>query len=342
MNEPETPLLDHPAVWHSSELFNRPDWLVTLEGSEIDDVETALRQVERAGLDSEQITAATFPLPNLSMRLGSIRDSLENGSGATLIRGFPIDRYSRRECEKIFFGLMCQVGTPVSQSAEGARLFHVRDERHGDASMKTRGPNTNKGLSFHSDRCDVISFLCLRQAQFGGENQLVSSLALYNHVKEQRPDLLKVLMEPFYYKRHNVDTGNELAYCQQPIFSFHEGHFAANLLRVLIDRAYQSPEIPNMSESQREALDYVEQLASAPEFHATFSQQRGDILLINNFVLLHRRTAFEDHPSVNLRRHLLRIWLSVPNSRPLSPWFAGNYGATAAGAVRGGMNPASS
>ena len=67
----------------------------------------------------------------------------------------------------------------------------------------------------------------------------------------------------------------------------------------------------------------------------------GDVLLINNWVTFHRRTAFEDHTEPERRRHLLRLWLSVPNSRPLDPRFAANFGATGAGALRGGMQPAS-
>ena len=35
-----------------------------------------------------------------------------------------------------------------------------------------------------------------------------------------------------------------------------------------------------------------------------------------------------------------RVWLSMPNSRPIDPMFAGNYGATEAGAIRGGMQAA--
>jgi hypothetical protein len=66
-------------------------------------------------------------------------------------------------------------------------------------------------------------------------------------------------------------------------------------------------------------------------------QQPGDILLLNNWVTLHRRTAFEDDDDPAKRRHLLRLWLAMPNSRPISPLFLENYGATAAGAVRGGM-----
>jgi alpha-ketoglutarate-dependent taurine dioxygenase len=264
---------------------------------------------------------------------------LENGSGATMIRGFPRTKYSQDEAERIFFGVMSHVGTAVSQSAKGERIFHVRDEGFGENDPKARGPNTAKGLSFHTDRCDVITFLCLQQAKAGGENQVVSSPALYNEILHRRPELLAELVKPFYYKRHNVDTANQRSYCQQPIFSLHDGYFAANLLRVLIDRAYSMPDVPDMTPLQLEALDFVQEVAEEESMHVTFRQVEGDILLLNNWVTLHRRSAFEDHQELERRRHLLRIWLSVPNSRPLDPAFEANYGATAAGAIRGGMRP---
>ncbi|MGI9518524.1 MAG: TauD/TfdA family dioxygenase, partial [Pirellulaceae bacterium] len=98
---------------------------------------------------------------------------------------------------------------------------------------------------------------------------------------------------------------------------------------------------PDMTEIQREALDFLEVVAAEPEMHVTFRQQPGDILFLNNWVTLHRRTAFEDYEDLELRRHILRVWLSMPNSRPLDPMFAGNYGATEAGAIRGGMRATS-
>jgi hypothetical protein len=73
--------------------------------------------------------------------------------------------------------------------------------------------------------------------------------------------------------------------------------------------------------------------------HAKFRQESGDMVFMNNWVTLHKRSAFEDWPEPERRRHILRIWLSMPNSRPLDPVFADNYGAVAAGALRGGMKP---
>ena len=67
----------------------------------------------------------------------------------------------------------------------------------------------------------------------------------------------------------------------------------------------------------------------------------GDVLLLNNWTTLHRRSAFTDGPAPRERRHLLRIWLSMPDSRPIASCFEEHFGATAAGALRGGMRPVS-
>ena len=65
--------------------------------------------------------------------------------------------------------------------------------------------------------------------------------------------------------------------------------------------------------------------------------KRGEILFLNNWTTLHRRTAFEDFKDPLKKRHLLRIWLSMPNSRPIDQAFISNFGAVGAGELRGGI-----
>ncbi len=329
----------HPAAWKGEELFNRKDWLVQLSSDEVEEIDSAVKSAMASNLPFEELQPELFPLPQFGPRLAQIQDDLENGCGACMIKGLDIGKYHEEEARRIFWGLATYLGTAVSQSAKGEKIFSVRDEGYKIGQSQARGPNTRKRLSFHTDRCDVIGFLCLRQAKSGGENQLVSSVTLYNEIRHRRPDLLKALMEPFYYQRHNVDTGNERPWCQQPIFSFFDGHFAASYLRVLIDRAHANPDLPNLTSAQLEAMDYLEEIANETNLHVTFRQEPGDLLLLNNWVTFHRRNEFEDEEDPKLRRHLLRIWLAVPNSRPLAPEFADNYGSTAAGAIRGGMRP---
>ena len=329
--------IDHPGLWRGEELWGRNDWEGRLTDDEIGQLQSAVDAC--SDCDAESVGHDDFVLGNLAERLISMQRQLEEGAGFVFVRGLPVERFDEEKLRRIFWGMAIHLGTPVSQSAAGERIFSVADAGYASDDARSRGPNTSRKLSFHTDRCDVIGFCCHRQAKTGGENYVVSSMALYNEILERRPDLLAVLREPFYYLRHTVDGGNEKPWCRQPVFSFCEGHFAAKLLRVLIDRAHAHPDLPDLTPEQTEALDMVETLASDPAMHATFRQEPGDMVFLNNWVTLHKRSAFEDWPEPERRRHILRIWLSMPNSRPLDPMFADNYGAVEAGAIRGGMKP---
>ncbi len=352
MNDPATPAdpasftaaepqpVTGPAHWRGDELTRRDDWQYTLSRVECEEIRTALATVDREGLALESIAAEQFPLPALAPRLARIQHSLEHGSGSFLLRGWPTERYDTEANRRVFWGLSQHLGTPISQSARGEKIFHVQDAGFDKDDARARGPNTSKALHFHCDRCDVIGFLCVNQAKHGGASYLVSSAAVHNEMLARRPDLLALLYQPWYYKTHNVDLANDDPWCHQPIFAIQQGHFVAYVLRVLIDRAYELPELPDMGAAQKEALDYLDTLCADPTLHHAFTQTPGDILFVNNFTNFHSRSAFEDHDDPARRRLLLRIWLSMPNSRPLPPSFAGSFGQTAAGSIRGGIHPA--
>ncbi len=331
--------LRSPAAWKGTELFERADWHHELDSTEVDEVRQALARVDSAGLPLEAITPETFPLPTLSRRLSAIQDSLENGSGASLLRGWPAEEFDLEANRRVHWGLCQHLGTPVSQSARAEKIFHVENRGYAPSDPRDRGPSSSRALRFHSDRCDVLGFLCVRPARTGGDSFLVSTPTLHDEILSRRPDLLEELYGKWYYKTHTVDPGNPNPWCYQPIFAQIDGKFVGYLLRVLIDRAYELPELPEMTPSQRQALDLVDELCADPAFHARFRQESGDILFANNFTTLHSRSDFEDDPDPALRRLILRIWLSVPNSRRLPDDLSGTFGATGPGEIRGGIHP---
>ena len=63
-------------------------------------------------------------------------------------------------------------------------------------------------------------------------------------------------------------------------------------------------------------------LADDPKNHVLMELLPGDIQFINNYHVLHGRTAYEDERTSGRIRHLKRLWLetTVLPSRP--PWFA--------------------
>lgn len=332
-------IFDGPAVWRGDEIAARPDWRHDLTANEVGELERALGQVLERGLEMETIEKADFPLGEFGQTLLRVQDALENGSGSFFLRGWPSERFSRDENAKLFWGLSRHLGTPISQSARGEKIFPVQDAGYKMGDAKARGPNTAKGLHFHCDRCDVIGFQCINQAKSGGANFLVSSPAVHNEILERRPDLLEELYRPWYYKTHNVDTSNDDPWCRQPIFAEVDGRFVGYVLRVLIDRAYELPELPEMTDKQREALDFLDQVCAEESMRFELRQEPGDMLFVNNFINFHSRTAFEDHEEPEKKRLLYRIWLSMPNSRELPALFAGSFGATGAGELRGGIHP---
>ena len=278
------------------------------------------------------------PLSSFDPRSAS--HELEHGTGIIRLNmGSVIDEIV--DPANWFMEFCRKLGTPVSQSAGGELVLNIRDQSLGQNDPKTRGPNTNRKLGFHTDRCDVIAFLCLMPAMTGGENQVVDSREVERIIKLERPDLYSVLQQQFPYKRHVVDRGNQKPFVMQPIFSEFKGYFACSYLRVLIDRADQDADCPSLSDSQKQAINFLDEVCERSEIQLKFTMKRGEIVLLNNWTTLHRRTAFEDFIEPGQKRHLLRIWLSMPNSRPLDTSFTENFGSTEAGAVRGGMKPIS-
>ena len=63
----------------------------------------------------------------------------------------------------------------------------------------------------------------------------------------------------------------------------------------------------------------------------------GDMQFLNNHVIYHARTAFEDDAARGQVRLLYRLWLSMPNSRALPAGHEVLWGSTRAGALRGGI-----
>ena len=268
-----------------------------------------------------------------------LAEELESGLGMARFSALEVlDFTELTEYSDWFLNFCRALGTPRSQSTSGDFVLSIRNESFAKEDQRTRGPNTNRSLSFHTDRCDVIAFLCLNPAKSGGENQIVQSSIVEEIIHKERPELHAVLTQNFPYKRHVIDQANPSPFCLQPIFSWKDSLFACSYLRVLIDRADADPDCPALTPQQREAIDFLDQVCEREDLQTRFTLKAGELLFLNNWTTLHRRTAFEDFKDPNKRRHLLRIWLSMPNSRPLDEAFRANFGAVEAGALRGGIH----
>ncbi len=183
----------------------------------------------------------------------------------------------------------------------------------------------------------MVGLFVLRTAKSGGMSIITSSVAIHDEIARTRPDLLEVLYQPFHWSWQGQEVPGTPPHYRQPIFTRQGDAFSCRYVRTHILSAQRFDDVPRLTPLQQEALALLDELAGSERFHFTMMFQPGDIQFLNNHVCLHSRTAFEDHEDEDRRRHLLRMWLSVPNSRALSPSLATIFQDQRAGAVRGGF-----
>lgn len=63
----------------------------------------------------------------------------------------------------------------------------------------------------------------------------------------------------------------------------------------------------------------------APNIRFEFMLEPGDILMMNNYTVLHARTPFEDWETPERQRLLLRLWLNLCSRRPFAENFTGRF-----------------
>ena len=113
-------LINERAAWFGPDIQNSSEWLMHLEKADLDEIHSALQSVKEHNLKIP-FNKEDFSLPNLSKKIVSLYDVLENQLGFILLRGIDRDRYTDQECELIYWGIGLHLGRPVSQLS----LIHI-------------------------------------------------------------------------------------------------------------------------------------------------------------------------------------------------------------------------
>lgn len=308
-----------PAAWTAKDLENNASWIHHLDASDINEINHALSNLSAEQIASLSFANDDFPLPSLSSKLQAYSDELENGRGFFLLRGLDVDDYSEAELSAIYYAIGQYLGEPVGQNPRGDLLGAV--ENVGDPNDRnTRVYETNLNLPYHTDPSDVVALLCIRKAQTGGLSSLVSVAAIYNHLLEHYPEYLGLYYKPYHYA-HLGDNTPRLS----PLFSYHQGKLSCRYLRQYVELGHDIMQTP-LSNIEIAALDVLDEVMNLPELGLHMMLEPGDMQFANNYMVLHSRTAFNDHVAPEKRRKLFRLWLKMPNARTLADDFPGRNG----------------
>ena len=323
---PPLPVAKDPAGWTPGEILQSEDWLHRLSEEESDEL------ISVAAADGSEIGDGSMEPSRLRLlepQIERIASDLGSGLGFRVIRGVPVERLGEQGAARAFMAIGRGIGEPMEQPG-GVTLAHVRSGSRRQESSRfpvtgglpggMEGPRRRQAfgfratgeLPFHGDLEDVIGFLCVRPARKGGARKLASAVTVYNVMRQEHPDRLRVLTEPFHMALQFPHPRHGRRWTQLPFLSVRGDVFNACAYRVHIKRAQALPGVPRLTEAQSDALETFNSIAD--EVSVSIELRPGDMEFFNNHVVLHTRTQFSDGPP---GRHLLRVWLSIEGFRTL-------------------------
>ncbi|HET6235766.1 MAG TPA: TauD/TfdA family dioxygenase [Acetobacteraceae bacterium] len=223
----------------------------------------------------------------------------------------------------------------VRDETRDAKPTFVESEPGKVVSSRARARSTGP-LRFHTDRCDVIALMCVRNGIEGGVSKLACIPTIHNEMLRHRPDLVDLLFHDYWRSRPKDEDGVfAQPYFALPVWGQRDGKITSQYSRTYVEQAQEFPELPRLTDAQNQALDLLAEIAEETCLCSPF--EPGDIQLLNNLVIYHGRSAYADDAAAGRARLLIRLWLATPNSRALPDGFETFWDSIEPGALRGGV-----
>jgi len=313
------------AAWRGDRLMEGQDWVYELDTGQVAELEELGKRFLDDDPDLRFVQAGDYPLQACAEAVREWRQDVDFGRGFVLVRGLRCDRYSDALSSAIYYVLGLHMGDPIRQNEMGDLLDHVYAT--SDKSMDDPTALSSKvrdKLVYHSDSSDIVSLMCLRGAKQGGLSCLVSGAEIYNEILRRRPDLARLLLEPFHWDWRRQDHNAPANTYTSPIVSVEDGVFSMYAGSLYIFTAQEYPGVPKLTDDQAEVIRLFDEITYETGMAIAMDFRPGDIQWLSNYAALHSRTEFSDWPEPQRKRHLLRLWLSSKTNRPVVPGFGKN------------------
>ncbi|WP_395714547.1 TauD/TfdA family dioxygenase [Reyranella sp.] len=334
--------IEHPSAWRGIDVADDPAWRVELGPTEIAEIEQALTGVQRRGLRAGGFTADDFPLPTVEAILRRCRDDVLSGRGFVLLRGLPVEGRDLEAIRTLYWGIGLRLGTPVTQNLAGDLMAEISDRGLDVNALNVKPSQTNAEQRPHSDPADMVALLCVRRPESGGLSRIASSLAIYNEILVHRPDYLDVLYRGFHHDLRgdaSKDSPHGVTPQPIPIYRCRDG-VVSSVFNASTIKDAQRRMPTGVPAHEMAAVDHIVALAHRDDLRLEMDFRPGDLQILNNYTVLHWRTAFVDGADAAHKRLLYRFWVNVPGSRPIDPAMAAGYitgaqtGRTQAGKIQ--------
>ncbi len=317
MNDPR--ILESRCEWTADDVADESQWTEVLTQSEAEELDEALRHALSVATDVLDVEQKDFPLGGLRSRLARIEDELINGRGFVRLRGIDRARYDQAEMEMLYWGIGMHLGTPWAQNKHGHMLGDVTDQGRAPDDPEARGNELGGiGLPFHTDGSDLVGLLCLHNGIEGGLSTVANSVSIHNQLVREAPELAAELYlpQPFDFRGEQPKGGK--GWYTVPIFTECNDRLFVRCIPPYTLASQRHEDAPRLTENAKRALTRVVEMAEDPRYHVAMNLVPGDMQFINNYHVMHGRTAYQDDRRAGSVRHLKRLWLEtrVLDERP--------------------------
>ena len=332
-----TRLADSPAAWRTEDLQADQSWTYCLDETARRDLLGTVRRAWKAGKNLLEYRRDDFDLGSAWTVISRALDDVKRGRGVVLIRGLPREGVEEWEFELLTWAIGLHTGVPRPQGKATQYISGVRDAGTTYRSGTGRGYSSNAELDYHTDPADIVFLSCYNRAASGGMTIVTSSLAGYEVMRAENPQLAEWLHSPVAFSRQGEQAPDEGPFVVQPIFEMMDGTLFSRWNWNRVNSAQQLPGAPQISAKHREALDRFDEIVRRPSLAYSMWLQPGDVQIVNSHVTLHSRTEFVDYEEPLRKRLLYRLWLAPPDSVRLPANWRDLYRAIEPGTVRGGI-----
>jgi hypothetical protein len=298
------------AAWAVRDLPLLSDLRWTIPASVLDSFQRLVTDCERASADLAGLTGTSPHDTGIAEATKAWARELRDGRGFVLLSGVPVAEWSLIEARLFMTLLGTQFGILGHQNPQGDLIAEVRNTGAALTNPAARNYVTDREFKPHCDAADLLGLLCIRPAVRGGQTRLTSSVSIFNSLLEARPDLTSRLFEPVL-----LDLMDEQPPGFEPVVRLTPAAFADGRLSTFYISDYfrSATRHPGVERDALEAelLDAYDRLAVDPRLELRFDLVPGDLLLVNNHLMLHARDAFIDQPG--RERLLLRFLVSCSN-----------------------------
>lgn len=249
----------------------------------------------------------------MAPRLGPIAGDIARrlgpgGPGLAIVTGPGLADLGAGQLTGLLFGLSTVLGRPIGQNTEDERIVSVVDERPARRE-NARGYQTNGNMLMHTDPTDVAALLCLSQSATGGGSVLASVGTVLDALTDKAPELVHEYFRLWDWDLRGVQREGAARVVPTPIFSVYRGTLSCRYGSTMLRERASDPRDTML-------LDLFDEVAQQPGLLYQHTLRPGEIMWLNNYRVLHGRSAFTDDDASGMVRRLLRTWIWL-HERPV-------------------------